>query len=97
MNKILILLLEKLLEIQIYICERMINMGTVEVSNKKIEVANLAITYSHVIALDLKTFNQAPKRFKLDIAICLIAFGYPEKVTDEAYLKEAYARIEEAE
>lgn len=46
-----------------------------------VEVSYLAINYASLIVEDMYSFDKVKKRFKLDTAICLVVWGYEDKVT----------------
>ena len=46
---------------------------------------NLAINYASLIVEGYKTFDTCPRLLKQGVADCLIAWGYPELITDTAY------------
>lgn len=48
-------------------------------------VSNLAINYASLIVDGYKTFSSAHRRLKPDVATCLICWGYPDLITEEAY------------
>lgn len=49
-------------------------------------VSNLSINYASCIVSGYKTFAGAPRKLKPEIAFVLIEWGYPELVTEDAYL-----------
>ena len=49
------------------------------------DMTNLAINYATLIVAELKTFATCPRLLKRGVADCLIAWGYPELITDPAY------------
>lgn len=46
-----------------------------------IEVRNLSINYATCIVNKRRTFATCPNALKLEVAICLIDFGFEEKIT----------------
>lgn len=52
-------------------------------------VSNLAINYASLIVDGYKTFASAHRRLKPEIAICLIAWGYEDLITEDQYKPKA--------
>ena len=67
-----------------------------------VEVSYIAINYASLIQENLYEFDNVKTRFKLDTAICLVVWGYPDKVTGtdsktgKTWLELANEKIEEA-
>lgn len=58
-------------------------------------VSKLAVNYATLIQEGVYTFDKVPKRYKLDTAIVLVLWECEDLVTDETYLAQAKAKIEE--